>query len=74
MITKERYSEFLEHFMWQRLKTPDYRLGQAFLNYFPEIGREMVNDSDNGTLDEYRLFNETNDLEAQKTIDFWIDQ
>lgn len=33
-ITKEEYDRFLSLFNWWLLKTPDYRLGQAFLNHF----------------------------------------
>ena len=73
-ITKEQYEEFLKHLEWQRLKTPDYRFGQAFLNYFPEISKNMRRDGDNGTLDEMNLFYETNDLVAQAIISKWLDQ
>ena len=73
-ITQEQYEEFLKHLAWQRLKAPDYRFGQAFINYFPEISKNMRRDGDNGVLDEMHLFYEINDLEAQKTIAKWIDQ
>jgi len=73
-ISKEEYQEFLKHLAWQRLKTPDYRFGQAFLNYFPQISKELIASEQWGTLYEYNLFNEINDLEAQKIIDLWIDQ
>ena len=73
-ITKEQYEEFLKHLAWMRLKAPDYRFGQAFLNYFPEISKNMRRDGDNGTLDEMNLFYETNDLVAQAIISKWLDQ
>ena len=73
-ITQEQYQEFLKHLAWQRLQSPDYRFGQAFLNYFPEISRNMRRDGDNGTLDEMNLFYEINDLVAQAIISKWVDQ
>lgn len=73
-ITQYEYAKFLEHLVWQRLQSPDYRLGQAFLNYFPHISKALIEDEDFGTLYEYNLFNEINDLQAQKIIDKWVDQ
>ena len=73
-ITQDEYAKFLEHLVWQRLQSPDYRLGQAFLNYFPSISKALIADEEWGTLYEYNLFNEINDLAAQKIIDLWLDQ
>lgn len=71
-VSKDEYADFLKHYAWQKLQSPDYRLGQAFLNYFPRISKLMIEDGDLGTLAEYRLFNETNDAKAQDQIDRWI--
>ena len=65
--------EFLKFLAWQRLKSPDYRFGQAFLNYFPDISYLMRHDGDLGASDELKLFNEINDLAAQKSIEKWLD-
>ena len=73
-ITREQYEEFLKHLAWMRLKAPDYRFGQAFLNYFPEISKNMRRDGDLGTLDEMNLFYENSDLLAQEFISKWLDQ
>ena len=73
-ITREQYEEFLKHLAWMRLKAPDYRFGQAFLNYFPDISKNMRRDGDLGTLDEMHLFYEINDLAAQEVISKWLDQ
>ena len=73
-ITQEQYEEFLKHLAWMRLKAPDYRFGQAFLNYFPEISKNMRRDGDLGTLDEMNLFYENSDLLAQEFISKWLDQ
>ena len=73
-ITTAEYAKFLEHLVWQRLQSPDYRLGQAFLNYFPQISKELIASEQWGALYEYNLFNELNDLQAQKIINLWLDQ
>ncbi len=62
--------KFQEHYAWQLLQSPDYRLGQAFLNYFPEVGRDMESEDD-GALLEMKLFYETDCEEAQRVIDSW---
>ena len=73
LVSKEDYQEFLEHYEWQLIKSPDYRLGQAFLTYFPQISKAMITDGDLGTLDEYRLYNETDKIIAQAKIDKWLE-
>jgi hypothetical protein len=72
-ITPEQYAQFQEHYAWQVLKSPDYRLGQAFLNYFPEVGQAMRSNED-GTLEEYRFYNELDPAKAQDLIARWLDQ
>jgi hypothetical protein len=72
-ITQEQYQEFLKHLAWIRLKAPDYRLGQAFLNYFPDVSTSMAKQGKEGSLAEMKLFYEINDLAAQKIIDLWVD-
>jgi hypothetical protein len=73
-ITQEQYQEFLKHLAWIRLQAPDYRIGQAFLNYFPEVSTYMSRQGREGSLAEMKLFYENNDLQAQKIIDNWVDQ
>jgi hypothetical protein len=70
-ISCEEYQEFLEHYSWQVLKSPDYRLGQAFLNYFPHVGSYYLNNGEHGESEEHRLWNSTNHNEAQGIIDKW---
>lgn len=72
-ISKEEYAKFQEHYAWQLLQSPDYRLGQAFLNFFPDVSSNMRRDGDLGALDELRLYNETDKDIAQQTINRWID-
>ena len=73
-ISKERWAEFEEHYAWQLLKSPDYRLGQAFLNYFNEVDKIMQDDGDIGQQDSVRLYYETDNAMAQRLIDQWLDQ
>jgi hypothetical protein len=73
-ITQEQYQEFLKHLAWTRLQAPDYRIGQAFLNYFPEVSTYLSRQGKDGTLFEMKLYYETNELQAQKFIEEWIDQ
>ena len=70
-ITKKQYQEFMEQFMWQRLQTPDYRMGQAFLNYFPEVSSAIVKDKE-GTLLEMKLYYETDEERAKWLINQWV--
>ena len=72
MISPEEYKKFEKHYAWQLLQSPDYRLGQAFLNYFPEISKLYLEDGDRGENEEYKLFNETNAAIAQTIINKWI--
>ena len=72
-VSKAEWAEFQKHYAWILLKAPDYRLGQAFLNYFPQVSKAMISDGDHGTLDEYRLYNETDKLKAQDVIDKWLE-
>ena len=58
MISKLEYEEFEKHYAWVLIKAPDYRLGQAFLNYFPKVSKLMLS-REKGVQDEFRFFNET---------------
>ena len=72
MITQKQYQEFMEHYAWQLLQSPDYRIGQAFLNYFPEVSTEMTRDGDHGTLFEMKLYYETDNERAKSLINQWV--
>jgi hypothetical protein len=72
-ISKQRYAEFLEHYAWQLLKSPDYRLGQAFINYFNEIDKIMEADGMHGQRDAVSLYYEKNNVREQETINLWLD-
>jgi hypothetical protein len=71
MITQKQYKEFMEHYAWQLLKSPDYRIGQAFLNYFPEVSTNLASRHE-GTLLEMKLYYETNNERAKWLINQWV--
>lgn len=71
-VSRERYQEFLEHYAWQLLKSPDYRLGQAFINFFNEVDKMMSEDGDLGKQDAVMLYYETDNNQAQTIIDRWL--
>ena len=74
MISKERYKEFEQHWIMQFIRNPDYRLGQAFLNYFPEISKIYLNSGDHGANEEYRLWNTKDSKEANTIIQKWLNE
>lgn len=72
MITKTQWEEFEQHYLVQVLKTPDYRLGQAFLNYFPNITEQMIEQGVNGSINEFRLYNETDPAKCKTVIEQFV--
>lgn len=40
-ISKAEYRAFEQYYIIESLRNPDYRLGQAFINYFPAIERKL---------------------------------
>ena len=73
-ITKEEYQAFQKHYAWALLKNPDYRFGQAFLNFFPSVYKEYGNDGDLGALEALTLYNSWDQEWCQTIIDKWLDQ
>ena len=74
MITQQQYKEFMEHYAWQLLKSPDYRLGQAFLNHFNEVDKIMHADGEEGAKDSFILYYESDNKRAMQMIQKWLDQ
>lgn len=54
-ITREEFVNFQEYYEKMSSVMPDYRVGQAFLNYFPNIDKEMIAEC---LADEFKLYNE----------------
>ena len=72
IVSTKEYQEFLEHYSWQLLQSPDYRLGQAFLNYFPRISMAMQQHP-NEVIQQHEvtLYYTTENKEAQQIIDMY---
>jgi hypothetical protein len=71
-IPRAEYEEFLKHLAWQRLKTPDYRFGQAFLNYFPDVREIMERDGVFGGQSTAHLFYEEWEPTARARCESWV--
>jgi hypothetical protein len=72
MISKKEYEEFLKDYTIEVLRNSDYRLGQAFLNYFPAVNRLMNNDGDLGAADATKLYHTTDNDEARGMIQSYL--
>jgi hypothetical protein len=73
-ISKERWAEFQQHYAWQLLQSPDYRLGQAFLNHFNEVDKIWNNDGDLGRQASVKLYYETDNKRAMLLINQWLEE
>ena len=72
-ISKKQWAEFQKHYAWQLLQSPDYRLGQGFLNYFNEVDKIMNADGDLGMRDSVQLYYEPDNDKAMKLIYRWLE-
>lgn len=71
-ITMKQFEDFEKQYMFEVLKNPDYRLGQAFYNTFPEIALSMEDDGDIGYSQANRLWNSKNLGEVLELIDWYL--
>ena len=71
-ITMQEFEEFEKRYMFEVLKNPDYRIGQAFYNTFPEIALSMEEDGDIGYSQASRLWNCKNLSEVLELIDWYL--
>lgn len=67
-ITPDDWQQFKKQYMFEFMRNPDYRFGQAFLNYFPELGKHLIAGGDRGESIEQRLWNSLNQEEVMKII------
>ena len=56
-LSKKQFDEFVKHYNWKYLQDPSYRVGQAFLNYFPAYERHLLEDGDHGHMEATKLWN-----------------
>ena len=71
-ITMQEFEEFEKRYMFEVLKNPDYRIGQAFYNSFPEIALSMEDDGDLGYAQANRLWNTKDRNEVLEILDWYI--
>lgn len=55
-ISKSEYEEFVKHYTWEYMKTPYYRVGQAFINYFPSVYRNTLDNGNSEQMDTTELW------------------
>lgn len=73
VITKDQFREFEKHYVTEVLKNPDYRYGQAFLNYFLPLSHILLKSGIEGENDDQRLWNCNNKTEALAIIKKWVE-
>jgi pectate lyase len=56
-ITWEQFLNFQQYYEKMQRVAPDYRVGQAFLNYFPNFDKTLIEQNLSA---EYKLYNEKN--------------
>jgi hypothetical protein len=66
-ITREDWDEFKKHYMFEFIRNSDYRFGQAFLNYFPEL-QTYLKSTGRGESIEQRLWNAKTQNDAMIVI------
>ena len=71
-ITMQEFEEFEQDFVFEVLKNPTYRIGQAFYNRFPKIATSMEEDGDRGYMAGTHLWNSSKREEVLKLIDWYI--
>lgn len=73
-ITMQEFEEFEKRYVFEVLKNPNYRLGQAFYNTFPEIAVSMEEDGDLGYAQANRLWNTKDRNEVLEILDWYIEK
>ena len=71
-ITMQEFEEFEKQFLFEQIKNPYYRLGQAFSNTFTELANSMEQDGDNGYNAAVRLWNTNSREEVLEIIDWYL--
>ena len=70
----QEFEEFEQDFVFEVLKNPTYRIGQAFYNRFPKIAVSMEEDGDIGFAAANHLWNSSNREEVLKLVDWYIEK
>jgi hypothetical protein len=73
MITQEEFDEFVKYYHWEYLRNPDYRVGQAFINWCPAVKRQQIAQEGHQDVDSTsKLFYNTSNEECWKYIKGFI--
>jgi hypothetical protein len=67
-ITPDEWQQFKKQYMFEFMRNPDYRFGQAFLNYFPELSKYLISAGERGESIEQRLWNAQKQEEVMSLI------
>ena len=72
-ITWAEIAEFEKDLLFKQIANPDYRYGQAFLNYFSWVSTAMNSDGDLGASQGLQVWNSSNRLEVLDLVDWYIE-
>jgi hypothetical protein len=74
-ITMQEFEEFEREFLFEKIKNPWYRLGQAFLNKFPEIEKRMEQNADLDKVAQANMiWNTNNRKEVLELLEGYIEE
>lgn len=68
----KEFEEFEQDFVFEVLKNPTYRIGQAFYNRFPKIAVSLEQDGDLGFAAATHLWHSKDREEVLKLVDWYI--
>jgi|APCry1669189567_1035234.scaffolds.fasta_scaffold00213_7 hypothetical protein len=69
MLSPQEFDEFVKHYNWEYMRNPDYRVGQAFLNWCPTIIRKQIATESGQDVDSAaKLFYNTSNEECWNLI------
>ena len=72
-VTWAEIAEFEKDFTLKVLANPDYRYGQAFLNYFPWVHHSLDEDGDLGASRAIHIWQSSNRNEVLDLVDWYIE-
>ena len=74
MITKKDFEEFEKDYLFQVIKNPTYRYGQAFINYFRDEVSMTYNQLDDKPSSSWELWEERDVTRAREMCLTWVEQ
>ena len=72
-ITRLEFQEFEKDLLFKQIANPDYRYGQAFLNYFKWVHKALEEDGDLGQLCAHRVWGSNNPKQVFKLLEWYIE-